>query len=47
MELHTTTFRLPGQLAALVNLGVGGRVLRIYRAEGDEMVEVAYWVAEQ
>jgi hypothetical protein len=32
VELHTSTFRQPGQLAALVNLGAAGRLLRIYRS---------------
>jgi JAB N-terminal domain len=42
-ELHRSTFKRPWQVAALVNVTSGGRVLRFYHGEGDEMVLVPYW----
>jgi JAB N-terminal domain len=49
VRLHTSTFRRPWQVAALVNLTAGGRVLRWYgsRPEPDqEMAEIPYWLAD-
>jgi hypothetical protein len=43
VELHHSTFRRPWQVAALVNLGRRGRVLRFYHGAGEEMVLVPYW----
>jgi proteasome lid subunit RPN8/RPN11 len=43
VELHRSTFRRPWQVAALVNISTGGRVLRFYHGEGDEMAKVPYW----
>lgn len=45
IDLHRSTFRLPWQVAALVNLTKDGRVLRFYRADGQDMVLAPYWVA--
>jgi proteasome lid subunit RPN8/RPN11 len=48
VDLHTSTFHQPWQIAALVNIAAHGddRVLRFYRASGKEMVKTPYWVAE-
>lgn len=47
VDLHTTTFQRPWQVAALVNIDQASRVLRLYRREGpDAMTEVPYWVRE-
>jgi hypothetical protein len=43
VELHRSTFRRPWQVAALVNIGHRGRVLRFYHGEGEEMTLVPYW----
>jgi proteasome lid subunit RPN8/RPN11 len=47
VRLHTTTFRRPWQVAALVNLGYEGRVLRWYGCQpgGTDLREIPYWVA--
>jgi hypothetical protein len=45
VELHRSTFRRPWQVAALVNIGRRGRVLRFYHGEGEEMALVPYWEA--
>lgn len=44
VELHTTTFRQPWQIAGLINLDGDSRVLRCYHAEGAAMVPAPYWV---
>jgi hypothetical protein len=46
VKLHTSTFRRKWQVAALLNLGTEGRVLRFYRADGDRLTEAPFWVAE-
>ena len=47
VRLHTTTFRRPWQVAALVNLGIDSRVLRWYGCQpgGTDLREIPYWVA--
>jgi hypothetical protein len=47
VELHTTTFRTPWQVAGLVNIEGSRRVLRWYRADGEKMVAAPYWLAER
>jgi hypothetical protein len=44
IDLHRSTFRLPWQVAALVNLTRDGRMLRFYRADGQGMALAPYWV---
>jgi hypothetical protein len=44
VELHTTTFRKPAQIAGLVNLDGSTRTLRFYRSTGSEMEPAPYWV---
>jgi len=46
VELHTTTFRTPWQVAGLVNIDASERVLRWYRADGGDMVAAPYWLAQ-
>lgn len=49
VRLHTSTFRRPWQVAALVNLTTRGRVLRWYGRDahgGDGLAEVPYWFAD-
>lgn len=52
VALHRSTFRRPWQVAALVNLGASGRVLRFYRSVppggggGQAMALMPYWVAD-
>lgn len=44
VELHRSTFRRPWQVAALINISNGGRVLRFYHGgAGDQMTKVPYW----
>lgn len=46
VDLHTSTFHQPWQVAALVNIASdGGRMLRFYRADGRKMAQAPYWVA--
>ncbi|HET9895627.1 MAG TPA: hypothetical protein VFQ44_11930 [Streptosporangiaceae bacterium] len=45
IDLHRSTFRLPWQVAGLVNLARDGRVLRFYCMDGQRMVLAPYWVA--
>ncbi len=45
VELHTSTFRKPAQVAGLVNIDGSARVLRFYRSEGSRMAPAPYWVA--
>lgn len=47
VELHTSTFRKPSQVAGLVNLDGGQRVLRFYRTEGAGMEPAPYWVTRR
>jgi hypothetical protein len=44
VELHTSTFRLPWQIAALVNLSGEGRTLRCYAMQDGELTQVGYVV---
>jgi hypothetical protein len=44
VELHTSTFRLPWQIAALVNLSRTGRTLRCYALDGAELTQAGYLV---
>lgn len=47
VDLHTTTFQRPWQVAALVNIDQTSRVLRLYRRNGtDTMTTAPYWVRE-
>jgi proteasome lid subunit RPN8/RPN11 len=46
VKLHTSTFRRKWQVAALLNLGPDGRVLRFYRSDGDGLTEAPFWVAQ-
>lgn len=52
VALHHSTFRRPWQIAALVNLGRSGRVLRFYHAvptdgkAGETMALMPYWVTD-
>jgi JAB N-terminal domain len=47
VRLHTSTFRRPWQVAALVNLEADRRVLRWYGSEpGGTLAEIPYWLAE-
>ena len=43
VELHRSTFRRPWQVAGLVNIADGHRVLRFYHGEGKQMTLVPYW----
>lgn len=43
VQLHRSTFRLPWQVAALVNISGGRRVLRFYRVAGTGMALAPYW----
>lgn len=45
VELHSSIFTLPWQVAALVNLGANERVLRVYRSAGERMAQTRYQVA--
>ncbi|WP_326719934.1 hypothetical protein OHT59_10860 [Streptomyces sp. NBC_00243] len=48
VDLHTSTFHQPWQVAALVNIASdGGRMLRFYRADGRKMAQAPYWVARR
>lgn len=44
VELHTSTFRKPAQVAGLVNIDDDTRVLRFYHADGQTMQPAPYWV---
>jgi proteasome lid subunit RPN8/RPN11 len=46
VRLHTSTFRRKWQVAALLNLGHDGRVLRFYRLDRKHLTEAPFWVAE-
>jgi hypothetical protein len=46
-ELHRSTFRLPWQVAALVNLAAEGRRLRFYCLDGQRLILAPYWVVPQ
>ncbi|MFI0980886.1 JAB N-terminal domain-containing protein [Streptomyces sp. NPDC021093] len=47
VDLHTTTFHRPWQVAALVNIDRTSRVVRLYRRDGtDRMTKAPYWVRE-
>lgn len=46
VRLHFTTFLLPWQLAGLVNIEDGGRVLRFYTRRQDAMVLCPHWVTD-
>jgi proteasome lid subunit RPN8/RPN11 len=43
IELHSSTFRRPWQVAALVNISDDGRVLRFYHGAGAAMAKISYW----
>jgi proteasome lid subunit RPN8/RPN11 len=45
VQLHRSTFQRPWQVAALLNLSGGERVLRFYRSAGREMILAPYWRA--
>ncbi len=47
VDLHFETFRQPWQVAGLVNVVDGTRVLRFYARQGDEMRECPQWVADE
>lgn len=47
VELHTSTFRTPWQVAGLLNISDGRRVLRFYRSDGESMEAAPFWVAER
>jgi hypothetical protein len=47
IELHRSTFRLPWQVAALVNFAADGRMLRFYCLDGQRMILAPYWVVPQ
>jgi hypothetical protein len=47
VDLHFETFRLPWQVAGLVNVADGKRVLRFYARHGDEMRECPQWVVDE
>lgn len=44
LKLHFTTFRQPWQVAGLLNLEAGRRVLRFYVRAADDMAECPQWV---
>ncbi|EIV94374.1 JAB N-terminal domain-containing protein [Frankia sp. QA3] len=44
VDLHQDTFRRPWQIAALINIHRGRRVLRCYYSEGDEMRSAPFWI---
>jgi hypothetical protein len=44
VQMHLSTFTIPWQVAALVNVDNGGRVLRFYVGQGDGMVQCPYGV---
>lgn len=46
VELHTSTFRAPWQVAGLVNIESGRRVLRFYRTDDQTMVGAPFWVVD-
>ncbi|QXJ20204.1 hypothetical protein AGRA3207_000876 [Actinomadura graeca] len=43
MRLHRSTFQRPWQVAALVNISAGGRLLRFYRRTDEGMARTPYW----
>ena len=49
VRLHTSTFRRPWQVAALINLTFDSRILRWYGswpAPGEGMAEIPYWLSD-
>lgn len=42
-NLHRSTFLRPWQVAALINIGSDGRMLRFYRGDGESMALAPYW----
>lgn len=44
VDLHADTFRQPWQVAGLVNVARGERVVRFYASEQAGMVQVPFWV---
>jgi hypothetical protein len=47
VDLHTRTFLSRWQVAALVNLDQGERLLRIYAWDGRHMCRMPYWVGDR
>jgi hypothetical protein len=47
LTLHFTTFRLPWQLAGLINLDSGQRTLRFYVRRNNTMALCPYWVVDE
>jgi JAB N-terminal domain len=47
LKLHFTTFRLPWQLAGLINLDENGRTLRFYVRKANEMALCPQWVIHE
>jgi proteasome lid subunit RPN8/RPN11 len=45
VNLHADTFRQPWQIAGLVNIWHGERVVRFYASDHDEMAQMPYWVS--
>lgn len=46
VDLHLATFQKPWQVAALINLDRGTRLLRFYGRGGDRMKEYPQWIAD-
>jgi len=46
VELHAGTFRRPWQVAGLVNIADGSRILRFYSWDGSEMRSAPFWVGK-
>ncbi len=47
VRLHLSTFTLPWQVAGLINIEGGQRVLRFYTRQGDTMALCPYWVRDE
>lgn len=47
VDLHQSTFRRPWQVAALINIAEGGRVLRFYAEADQEMAQASYWTVKR
>lgn len=45
MDLHADTFRQPWQVAGLINIADGERIVRFYASGIDGMAQMPYWVS--
>lgn len=44
IDLHTHTFRQPWQLAGLINIADGQRIIRFYASDHGQMTQMPFWV---